>query len=980
MKKGLSMFMAAVMLLSIAFTALAAGPAKAANALVWFDSDSTVDPDESAVMTLVVEGLGTDPYNTEIVSVTVAGSDEDVAEISGLSAGTAYTPNGGSMPTGISYSVSVLGKKAGITTVTATVVTVSGETYTGSCFVTVRGIVVRQREITLEAGETRVVFAERYGFSESQSSRNLMWRKDGADLTWITMGVHGTRHQNEAYYIHGQSAGVGEVTVSLSGSTYSDTIVVNVVPAKTVSVKQNGEVVTSTIDLGAVSSVTLDAVCDGFSDAAAVTWESSRPDLVSVTPSGRSAIISQVGYSDTVVAVKVTATENDVTRSKTVYCDVLDPNPRSLKIVSARLSGGNITIREGETLTLSADVRGDDPTATRWSATTGNGRVPVKLNSTVGKSITITGRSATTSPVAVHAANGTTDTVYVTVTPAPTEKPSVRIVSTSLGADGCITMRPGDAAALSVELNHFAGLPTVTWSATVAPNSQNTSSGMSASVELFDSVGLSTVISARTSSADFARVRVSVSDGAYTYTDEIYVKVTDRDIVNTARYIQMFRGDAITFSTLDDQSADWESNSQKAYFGSVSTRPTHETGAYATLHTVNNTTTNPVRIDVALADNPTVTDSVYVSVVNAQWSSVSFNLNGAYGTAPDDIVMSTTDSKLSFVLPEPDAAYPSDDGDYSFVGWSAYADAASPDSSRLIYFPGEEYTVSSGQNVTLYAVWAKQTENAMFTIRLSGDIGAEPGTQASSTYANSCVYIEDALNPAGFYFNVNGVDSHLAKMPSDEDIARALNIAYDNGTPVSYHPETDRVIWYVIKRIADDSGGATNWHVDGVLVRGEKVSLTYDKNTPVANVANVPNPPRAFYDAGDYVSILQKVPTCVGESFIGWNTQPDGRGRWYTSTGSLYNGDTASQTVETNLMIEEDTVLYAIWEGRPYYDINGDGVENGLDYDCVVAAALGDSTLTAEQTDKADLNRDGMIDVLDCRLFKLLLQGKDLPA
>ena len=61
-------------------------------------------------------------------------------------------------------------------------------------------------------------------------------------------------------------------------------------------------------------------------------------------------------------------------------------------------------------------------------------------------------------------------------------------------------------------------------------------------------------------------------------------------------------------------------------------------------------------------------------------------------------------------------------------------------------------------------------------------------------------------------------------------------------------------------------------------------------------------------------------------------------------------------------------------------DFNGDGVEDINDYTCVASTVLGDSALTDAQAKRADLNGDGVLDVLDCRLFKLLLQGKSLPA
>nr|MCR4563629.1 dockerin type I repeat-containing protein [Clostridiales bacterium] len=956
MKKILSVLITAVMLFSIALPAFAAIPLNSSNAAVHFESlNITVDPLSSAELTLVIEGLGTDPGNNQIGSIAFSSSNDSVNIPANCS------PSSGSATSeGLAYQITASAESAGIATVTANVVDTNGNTYTCSCFVTVRGIVAQKKNVTLEVGETCIVFAKRYGLTEAQASKDMTWSKNGTNSGWISLGTHGTGRQNEAYFIKGISEGEGTVTVSLSGTGYSDTIAVSVVPKNAVIIEQNGTEVTSAIDLTSVSSASLDAVWEGFINPT-VTWESSHPELVSVSQSGSSAVVSKIASSDTVVAVKATATENDITRTKTVYVNIADSNTVSLKITASKLSDNSIKIKQGETLTLSASALGLDPTATVWSATTEGGRVPLKLNSTVGGNITITGRLASSSPIAVTASNGSlSDTVYVSV--APSTDKSVKITGADLNADGFIVLAPDGTSSLSAELNGFSDTPEVTWTASIAKNSENSTGAGSCPVIISNNTGLSTLVTAVTASADFAKIQISVTDDGVSYTDEVYVKVNEFNIVNSARYVTMFQNNVVTLSTANGETADWTSNSQKTYFGNVSKKPTYATGSSAAI-TAKGTTMNPSRITIQQNGN---TDSVYVLSASGSWKTVSFNLNGGYGKVPGKVTMSSNDTYQSIILQNPDAAYPSDNGEYIFYGWSDKANAAQPNSTGVMYFAGEKYTVPSNQNnVTLYAIWVKKTESALFTLRLSGDIGAEPSGHPISDYAKSSVYLEDALDPAGFYFNVNGVESHLAKVPSNEDIARALSIQYENGAPLTFNPDTDKVIWYVVKRTSDDSAGIANWHVDGVLVRGGRFSVSYNKNVSIANVTDFPNPPRIFYNEGDNVPITDLVPSCNDYRFIGWNTQPDGRGQWYTSTGTLYNGFTTSDTVETSFIIDKDTVLYAVWDGRMYYDVNEDGTEDINDIGFVISASAGLVNKKDSRLLNADFNGDGVVDGFD---------------
>ena len=946
-KKTISVLLALIMVFGALISAPFAAGAAPYVVMTLDPVNNTVDPGITAEFTLIVEGLGTDPVSNQISSVSFSSSDTEVADNISLSAPSSYIPSGASEPTGLQYAVTAETADAGISIITATVTDTEGNIYTKSGTVTVRGIKVSPRDITLETGEACVLFAERYGFTSGQSLTNLSWRKTseyGTGSDWITLGARGATGQNEAFYVKGNSEGIGTVTVSLnsgSSAVYSDTVNVTVVRKKSITTQRDSVEVTSPVDLSAESTAELNAVVtdDTFNIEATVTWESSRPDIVSVSPSTADSsvcVISREAFSDDIVAVKATATDGTVTRTKTVY---VTSASQSVRIIGAGIiadgaqSGAKtLTLSEGESVVLYTQCNGIDPTATIWSATTGSGRVPVKLSSTVGKNITITGRLSTggNSPVAVTASNGNlTDTVYVTVLPAA-EK-SVKITGSELGADGVLVLQPGQTANLRIELAGFGpnSSPDITWQTSLANNNENPTGTGEGPVILDSGYGeIATVTASSAASTDFAKVSVSVREGATIYTDEIYVKVTGSNIINSANYLTIFRNDAVTLQTVSG-SADWQSTSFKLYFQdpdnpspTASNQVTNFSGASATLTAKQNqTTSQPVKIT---ATQNGVTDSVYVKVINSAVrgiSTVSFDLNGGYGTTPDPVVFSQDDIPCTFLLKVPDAAYPDDNGKYEFLGWSEFADAYDNFSiqSKPVYPAGRIYSASS--STTLYAIWAKKNEDAVFRIRLDGNIPVEPSNQSVTDYTQSTVFIRGALDPAGFYYNTDGVESHLAKAPSAEDISRIMGLEYVDGQQLSYDPENDRIIWYVVKRVSDDPAGLPCWRVDGVLLRGGKVSLTYDKNTSAANLENFPNPPREFYDAGEYgvayAGITETVPECSGSTFIGWNTKPDGSGQWFTSTGTLYGGfvPPEGETVQTAVSLTEDMTLYAIWSG-----------------------------------------------------------------
>ena len=154
MKKAFSIIIAAAMLFSIMVPAFAASPLKSSNVSMHFESDNTsVNPSDSVALTLIVEGLGANPNDNQINSIVFSSSDNSVAEVGSYSTDS-YTPAESSEATGLACELTVSANSTGISKITADVTDVSGNTYTCSCFVTVRGIIVQQKNITLEVGES----------------------------------------------------------------------------------------------------------------------------------------------------------------------------------------------------------------------------------------------------------------------------------------------------------------------------------------------------------------------------------------------------------------------------------------------------------------------------------------------------------------------------------------------------------------------------------------------------------------------------------------------------------------------------------------------------------------------------------------------------------------------------------------------------------------------------------------------------------
>lgn len=264
---------------------------------------------------------------------------------------------------------------------------------------------------------------------------------------------------------------------------------------------------------------------------------------------------------------------------------------------------------------------------------------------------------------------------------------------------------------------------------------------------------------------------------------------------------------------------------------------------------------------------------------------------------------------------------------YEFIGWADSKDTFPGGTGyRAVYEPRSYYELPDN-NTTLYAAW-QSTRNsdttAYFFIRLDGTIPYEPGSYAASAYTAG-IRMTNAITVQNWVMDndttkdivgnrvANDVVAALNATPSDQQITAACQ-----RSGITYDPDEYYILWYVQKYQAGatylygDGTRTTNdncWHIDGVLLRRELVSIAYNANVPAGVSAQVSVPLGYQVERGTTVIVGESggvggstdfaSPTLAGYTFVGWNTRADGSGTMYQP--------------EDTFSLTEDTILYAIW-------------------------------------------------------------------
>lgn len=204
---------------------------------------------------------------------------------------------------------------------------------------------------------------------------------------------------------------------------------------------------------------------------------------------------------------------------------------------------------------------------------------------------------------------------------------------------------------------------------------------------------------------------------------------------------------------------------------------------------------------------------------------------------------------------------------YTFVGWASTQNTQSRD-EELTKTPGSTYIPRNGETITFYAVWQPDEDKmgthekvARFFIQREGKIPQEPSNYAADQYSSEMrvvdtitksrwvvdVSAEQLIGPqVQGYLKINGDNGEIITDESNADfyyiadnlVSQGLKkfptLAQINASGISFNPSKQFIYWYVQKwqgntenDYQDESEG---WHIDGVILDLQLLTVTYDRN------------------------------------------------------------------------------------------------------------------------------------------------------
>lgn len=260
---------------------------------------------------------------------------------------------------------------------------------------------------------------------------------------------------------------------------------------------------------------------------------------------------------------------------------------------------------------------------------------------------------------------------------------------------------------------------------------------------------------------------------------------------------------------------------------------------------------------------------------------------------------------------------------------------AEPDSASADDYTSNTNTCQVDETITKQQ-WIIDTDTRTKTSGSSTDDRVDyTGSKGSDSSGTKTNFVEGVYIKSDVYNQLDALldISTLCSLINNKRGSTGYTVAYDSTNQqleIDSITDTDRagdrtagerlyILWYVQKPANyNATTGSGYWNIDGILVRANEVSITYDGNeTADCNSGTVPtgystSPGTEIHigASGSATSDTILTPTRTGYEFIEWNTEQDGSGIGYRPYGTTSTG-------RTTLTLNENTILYAIWSKLP---------------------------------------------------------------
>lgn len=319
------------------------------------------------------------------------------------------------------------------------VITATSEGVSGSATVTVAPPPVASVQVTLSAATIASGGTTQASAALRDAAGNPL---TGRSVTWISSNEAVASVSNSGL-VTGLAQGSATIAATSEGVSGSATVTVVPPPVATVTLSS----AQSTLTIGGTTQVNAtlrDAGGATLSDRI-ISWSTSSSAI---------ATVSQTGLVTAASAGSVTITATSEGKAGSIQLTVLAPSPASVTV-----SPANVTLTQGQTVTLTATVRDAAQNVLTNQAVTWSSSNPAVITTLQSGQITAVG-SGTATVTATSGGRSGTASVTVTATP---------VASITLNASA-ITMAAGDvrvliATARDAAGNTLAGRP-VSWTST----------------------------------------------------------------------------------------------------------------------------------------------------------------------------------------------------------------------------------------------------------------------------------------------------------------------------------------------------------------------------------------------------------------------------------------------------------------------------------------------------------------------------------